>query len=155
MLNINCQLILSPFPFPWVICIVNGSVIQRLNWSEVVNQVRSRAIPQGTEEIQLKFNIFSTIAKDYEMLNRIQWKCNRHAYLLKQYLMSADHNLLLHNQPPDHFIATGSGEGALVGEVAALKDRFNNTWKLMKIWIDWAWTFEPTLKLLKSNSGFV
>jgi hypothetical protein len=49
-----------------------------------------------------------------------------HANPLNQYLMFADYNLLLHDQPPDHLIATRSGEGALVGEVAAWKDRFKN-----------------------------
>ena len=41
--------------------------------------------------------------------------------------MPADHNLLLHDKPPDHLVAPRSGEGALVGEVAAMKDRFKNT----------------------------
>ena len=144
---------ISPVPLPWVICIVNGSVVQRLNWSKVVNQVRSRAIPQRTEEIQLEFNIFSIITKEYEKRDTVETLdvCMS----VNQYLMSADHNLLLHDQPPDHLIAPRSGEGALVGEVAALMDRFKNIWKLITIWIDWAWAFEPTLKLLKSNSGLV
>ena len=50
-----------------------------------------------------------------------------HEHLFNQYLMPSDHNLILHDQPPDYLIATRSGEGALVGEVAALKDRSKNT----------------------------